>query len=373
MSDAALRIAAARNRWPEIYTVWRHGLEAAGLDPDNPVTRVEVFDAQAVMSEKKRSYGAWWGREQIAANIAKAEIYHANTFIMRHGETAQFYNCDLHEAATIPSYDGPRTYFADNLRRAANAPELFAAIFVVAALFDLERRCSAGGYGLHGLDFNQIEAITNASYGRITSLASRDELYLPDGRVSSILPTDAIKPSGHRRVSFQDHVGEVVDLCVNVLKELQPTLIDLVATPRPDSRVDSTALLARAQAIAAEGRNLAARRQAMQERDEAAWRESIQDRSEARAKRFAALSPRPEDWFRISQQELSRMVWSMPATDAAKLFNISSVAVHKKCVKLEVGVPGRGFWAKVRAGHLPHPGGRAPGKTALSRGDDDAR
>ena len=56
----------------------------------------------------------------------------------------------------------------------------------------------------------------------------------------------------------------------------------------------------------------------------------------------------------LSRQELYELIWSLPAIKVAANFGISDVAVHKRCIKLQVPRPTRGYWAKVAAGQKPH-------------------
>jgi hypothetical protein len=46
-------------------------------------------------------------------------------------------------------------------------------------------------------------------------------------------------------------------------------------------------------------------------------------------------------------------VWSAPARSIAQRYGVSDVALAKMCRKLSVPLPGRGYWAKVVAGHNP--------------------
>ena len=50
------------------------------------------------------------------------------------------------------------------------------------------------------------------------------------------------------------------------------------------------------------------------------------------------------------REELFQKVWERPMSEVSKEYGISDVALHKRCVKLSVPVPERGYWAKVRAG-----------------------
>ena len=52
-----------------------------------------------------------------------------------------------------------------------------------------------------------------------------------------------------------------------------------------------------------------------------------------------------------------KLVWSKPTIVLAKEFGILDVAISKKCKKLGIKKPLRGFWAKVEAGKVPNPKG----------------
>jgi hypothetical protein len=56
----------------------------------------------------------------------------------------------------------------------------------------------------------------------------------------------------------------------------------------------------------------------------------------------------------LSHEDLYELAWSKPMSELAKDFGISDVALAKRCRKLGVPVPGRGYWARVDAGQKPH-------------------
>lgn len=53
----------------------------------------------------------------------------------------------------------------------------------------------------------------------------------------------------------------------------------------------------------------------------------------------------------VSREALYAQVWSTPLLKLAESYGVSNVALAKVCRKLNVPVPGRGYWAKVAAGH----------------------
>jgi hypothetical protein len=59
------------------------------------------------------------------------------------------------------------------------------------------------------------------------------------------------------------------------------------------------------------------------------------------------------DPLTLTREELYELVWSKPLIELAQDFGLSDVAVAKRCRKLGVPVPGRGYWARVAAGQAP--------------------
>ena len=54
---------------------------------------------------------------------------------------------------------------------------------------------------------------------------------------------------------------------------------------------------------------------------------------------------------RYDRAKLYEQVWSRPAQEVAKAYGISGVMLGKVCRKLQVPVPPRGYWARVRSGY----------------------
>ena len=57
--------------------------------------------------------------------------------------------------------------------------------------------------------------------------------------------------------------------------------------------------------------------------------------------------------FTVTREDLYLMVWTQPTVQVAKALNVSDVAVAKRCKKLNVPKPPRGYWAKIYAGIIP--------------------
>jgi hypothetical protein len=52
----------------------------------------------------------------------------------------------------------------------------------------------------------------------------------------------------------------------------------------------------------------------------------------------------------ITRSALYELVWAKPRSVLAKQFNISDVALAKRCLKANIPMPPRGYWAKIEAG-----------------------
>jgi len=66
----------------------------------------------------------------------------------------------------------------------------------------------------------------------------------------------------------------------------------------------------------------------------------------------AAMTEHDEKPFTLSREDLYELVWSKPMRGLAKDFGISDVRLAKRCRRLAITVPGRGYWARIDAGHL---------------------
>lgn len=71
----------------------------------------------------------------------------------------------------------------------------------------------------------------------------------------------------------------------------------------------------------------------------------------------------------MNRDDLYRQVWSHPMTHVARELGKSDVAIAKLCRRLEVPVPPRGYWAKLKAGkevtQTPLPAAAAGASEAL--------
>jgi len=56
----------------------------------------------------------------------------------------------------------------------------------------------------------------------------------------------------------------------------------------------------------------------------------------------------------LSREDLYELAWSKPISELSKDFGISDVALAKRCRRLGIPLPGRGYWARVDAGQQPY-------------------
>lgn len=56
---------------------------------------------------------------------------------------------------------------------------------------------------------------------------------------------------------------------------------------------------------------------------------------------------------KVTRKELYDLVWSTPGSKLSADFGVSDVAIAKRCGKLGVPRPSRGYWARIEAGHKP--------------------
>lgn len=75
----------------------------------------------------------------------------------------------------------------------------------------------------------------------------------------------------------------------------------------------------------------------------------------------------PEPDLILSREDLYELVWSKPMAELAKDFGMSDVALAKRCRKIGVPVPGRGYWTRIAAGQEPVMFENSPHLHAASR------
>src|SRR5687768_3051642 len=63
----------------------------------------------------------------------------------------------------------------------------------------------------------------------------------------------------------------------------------------------------------------------------------------------------PHKTITYRRAELYAQAWAEPMRNVARRHGVSDVALAKMCRKHDIPVPGRGYWARVAAGHFDEP------------------
>ena len=56
--------------------------------------------------------------------------------------------------------------------------------------------------------------------------------------------------------------------------------------------------------------------------------------------------------FDVEKDILEKLVWTYPTVEVAKMFDVSDTAVAKRCKRMGIKKPPRGYWAKVHAAQM---------------------
>jgi hypothetical protein len=55
----------------------------------------------------------------------------------------------------------------------------------------------------------------------------------------------------------------------------------------------------------------------------------------------------------LTREELYAQVWAEPMTKLAQRYGMSDRGLAKVCTRIDIPVPGRGYWARVQSGQVP--------------------
>jgi hypothetical protein len=55
----------------------------------------------------------------------------------------------------------------------------------------------------------------------------------------------------------------------------------------------------------------------------------------------------------LTRSQLYDLVWSKPVCDVAEYFGVSGMVLAKRCRRLRVPVPPKGYWSRVAVGQKP--------------------
>ncbi|MBV7334628.1 hypothetical protein KFU94_41605 [Chloroflexi bacterium TSY] len=142
--------------------------------------------------------------------------------------------------------------------------------------------------------------------------------------------------------SLEDVIYYLADEHTTVLTNFAPVAIEFVPEHDPAIEAELSAEYAEEHRKSEELRKEFEELRTRQEQEEALRRQQ---------------HPRSDDWQALSAEELQRLVWTKSILQLSEEFGKSDVAIKKRCKKLGISTPPRGFWAKVYNGKIPHPNG----------------
>ena len=56
--------------------------------------------------------------------------------------------------------------------------------------------------------------------------------------------------------------------------------------------------------------------------------------------------------FLVTREELETLIWNMPTTAVAKMYGVSDTAINKRCRRMGIEKPPRGYWRRVETGYI---------------------
>ncbi len=86
--------------------------------------------------------------------------------------------------------------------------------------------------------------------------------------------------------------------------------------------------------------------EAEEDKQREAQRKADQDRMDEVLAELLKKSPRMNDWYDLSDEELKKLVWSQPIIELASLFGVSDTAIRKRCDRRGIDRPGQGYWLR---------------------------
>lgn len=345
----------------ELARIWIDRMRSLGVDPSKIVHDIEMDKGQVGTGTYPDEF-AWWQAGEFDGAFAEIQ-----DFWFQHPNTVGLIErTQDHEA----SKSGELT--VSHLVAANGDETAIAAILFIATALALERQ-NADHIGLSLAQFRMLHAIARSA---AAFCHDRNMGHLYHRQVKYALPNSPIgvhrylypendappaAPSPINAIDLRSAMRWMADCHVQLLQRWRPCRIRFPMVLQSDwhARIDA---LRRVY----DARNTADAAQA--EARHAAWQER-QRIEKAAALEFLKKYPRCQEWRGITDARLTEDIWSKPTWELADEFGISDVAIAKECRKRGIPKPERGFWNKVTAGKIPHPGGIPPRKPTRRRGE----
>jgi hypothetical protein len=317
--------------WPRFVAAWS---AAVGPLPKPLATSVPLAAPHLPCLDAPLVFYAWWPADDVALKQSQ----------LQQG-LLRFSNNVALDNELVIQRTGPREtaqYLAD-----ATSAEQRAALLIAAALHaylnsrvaylpeplgDTLRTIQRWAWDAAGFDYSPWHHLS-------TNVLPGERRFLPGG---------TLHPDVAARLTGDDIVQALGSYHRTLL--LSWRLVKLVVDAKGDPVV-----------VAASWEHLA-QQAAKQQAENDAWEARLAAEQEAEARQqeeHLRLHPRAAEWPPTADV-LTELVWSMPTVEVANLFGVSDVAVAKRCDRLGVPKPPRGFWRKVEAGTIKHPLGQPP-------------
>lgn len=324
--------------WSDVFQIWQQRMEDFAVELEPLFTVIQVHDPSHPTG--RLSVPAWWAAHDISEQHKELQRY-----FDKHPGTLG----PIGEAA--PGLKGQQQTI-EYLWEARGDPERVAAILISASLFS--RMGSARRHYPQGWPpFRYVETLQEwASTQAAPGARFRGWHY----SCTDVLP--AINQDWDIHIeTLHGLVRYLAEEHSMALLQYRPVVVEFV--PAPDSFIAKALVIEKAE----------------HERKWKKWREEHEMEMEARRKTEQARlkqHPRSNEWNTLTASELTQLVWSKPVSQLAQEFGVSDVAIGKRCRSLGIPKPPKGFWAKVKAGKLPHPNG-CPADEVSGQGENPAK
>lgn len=306
--------------WNNIFSIWRRCIQERNIPLRPFFTEITVYDP-----------GNPTGRDPVAMWLPDNSIRETHLALQRHFERWPGTNGPTYKGLARGEFETLQYLWAYR-----NNVEAIAAIMISASLFP-ELKSSRKSY-----PWDEWPPRTDvlSVYNHILKKWHTGRKRPWHHSCVQLLPHDGIG-NGVQCSSLSALIRSLADNHARILTTYRPVAV--VFTDKRNPFITKTLV---EEYILEESARITTETARKKEREaEAEWQ-----------KRMKIKHPRWGEWP-VSKEELTKLIWSMPAVKVAELFGISDDTVAKQCKCYGIKRPPLGFWVKVNAGNLPHPKG----------------
>lgn len=353
---------AGFKEWSDVVRLWKECLEHYGLDPGTIFQEIKITARPLVDWHGKPIQDvetSWWDKkcidecrnifQQSCDNDPNNHKYERRGY-WRFQDVHPIYLNEINKGQQLT---------LEYLWQAKDSVSLLCAVFIRASLFPKLRSSRSGFHNdweyrnlTRDLDIWCDEVLSEASISCYWNHLSVD-----------VLPS-AARDFWRKVPSIESLVSVIINIAEQHVALLHnEQLIYITRTVEPGSTLDLELKEEEAERKRKEeewerGKEA---REKKREEAQAKWQAERAERQrqilqEEKAKH--PEHPRWGEWPPKTNEELLELVWSKSTVQIAQEFGVSDAAIAKRCKKVGVEKPPRGFWAKVEAGKVPHPQGK---------------